>query len=72
VLVELLIGIGLPVIKIGFVVAIAEVLAKSQILIKIIKNTLQTSIVFEREFAHAKLVVNSIKMHNELFAKGEV
>jgi hypothetical protein len=27
---------------------------------------------FEREFAHTKLIVNSIKMHNELFARGEV
>ena len=55
--VELLIGIGLPVIEISLVVTVAKVLAKSQILVKIVKNRLRTGIVFERGFGHKFLLV---------------
>jgi hypothetical protein len=51
-LVELLIGIGLPVVEISLIIAVAKVLAKSQILIEIVKDRLHTRVVFERGSGH--------------------
>ena len=50
--VELLIGIGLPVIEISLVVTVTKVLTKSQILVKIIKDRLHTGVVFARGSGH--------------------
>ena len=56
--IKLLVGVAFPVVQVFFIVFVPKVLAEYQILIKIIKQSTNFEIRFERGFGHVLSLLN--------------